>query len=161
MKNDITSKTFSGNIELSVSPNDPIAWKLSMLFEAARASSGRIENIAGKYGYSREHFYVIKKAYDMIWSIVAEPEEGKVYTGKVVKLVDFGAFVNFFGKRDGLVHVSQIANKRLQHPNEALKEGQEVKVKLLGFDDRGKVRLGMKMVDQVTGEEIAETPAEG
>ncbi len=96
----------------------------------------------------------IKKAYDMIYSIVAEPEEGKIYTGKVVKLVDFGAFVNFFGKRDGLVHVSQIANKRLQHPNEVLKEGQEVKVKLLGFDDRGKVRLGMKMVDQETGEEI-------
>ncbi|ARC36680.1 polyribonucleotide nucleotidyltransferase [Paracoccus yeei] len=97
----------------------------------------------------------IKKAYDMIYSIVAEPEEGKVYTGKVVKLVDFGAFVNFFGKRDGLVHVSQIASKRLNHPNEILKEGQEVKVKLLGFDDRGKVRLGMKMVDQETGEEIA------
>jgi polyribonucleotide nucleotidyltransferase len=102
----------------------------------------------------------IKKAYDMIWSIVAEPEEGKVYTGRVVKLVDFGAFVNFFGKRDGLVHVSQIANKRLTHPNEHLKEGQEVKVKLLGFDDRGKVRLGMKMVDQETGAEIAEVAAE-
>jgi polyribonucleotide nucleotidyltransferase len=97
----------------------------------------------------------IKKAYDMIYSIVAEPEEGKIYTGTVVKIVDFGAFVNFFGKRDGLVHVSQIANKRLNHPNELLKEGQEVKVKLLGFDDRGKVRLGMKMVDQETGEEIA------
>ncbi|MGL4320391.1 MAG: polyribonucleotide nucleotidyltransferase [Paracoccaceae bacterium] len=99
----------------------------------------------------------IKRAYDMIWSIVAEPEEGKIYTGRVVKLVDFGAFVNFFGKRDGLVHVSQIAAKRLNHPNEHLKEGQEVKVKLLGFDDRGKVRLGMKMVDQETGAEIAET----
>lgn len=98
----------------------------------------------------------IKKAYDMIYSIVAEPEEGKIYTGKVVKLVDFGAFVNFFGKRDGLVHVSQIANRRLGHPNEILKEGQEVKVKLLGFDDRGKVRLGMKMVDQETGAEIDE-----
>jgi polyribonucleotide nucleotidyltransferase len=102
----------------------------------------------------------IKKAYDMIWSIVAEPEEGKIYTGKVVKLVDFGAFVNFFGKRDGLVHVSQIANKRLNHPNELLKEGQEVKVKLLGFDDRGKVKLGMKMVDQETGEEITEKKRE-
>ncbi|MBS3979950.1 MAG: polyribonucleotide nucleotidyltransferase [Rhodobacteraceae bacterium] len=102
----------------------------------------------------------IKRAYDMIWSIVAEPEDGKIYTGKVVKLVDFGAFVNFFGKRDGLVHVSQIANKRLNHPNELLKEGQEVKVKLLGFDDRGKVRLGMKMVDQETGEEIAEKKEE-
>ncbi|UWQ91220.1 polyribonucleotide nucleotidyltransferase [Rhodobacteraceae bacterium M382] len=97
----------------------------------------------------------IKKAYDMIYSIVAEPEEGAVYTGKVVKIVDFGAFVNFFGKRDGLVHVSQIENRRLNHPSDVLKEGQEVKVKLLGFDDRGKVRLSMKIVDQETGEEIS------
>ncbi|WP_170364132.1 polyribonucleotide nucleotidyltransferase [Ruegeria arenilitoris] len=96
----------------------------------------------------------IKKAYEMIHSIVAEPEEGQVYTGKVVKIVDFGAFVNFFGKRDGLVHVSQIENRRLNHPSDVLKEGQEVKVKLLGFDDRGKVRLSMKCVDQETGEEI-------
>jgi polyribonucleotide nucleotidyltransferase len=96
----------------------------------------------------------IKKAYDMIWSIVAEPEIGQIYTGKVVKLVDFGAFVNFFGKRDGLVHVSQIENRRLNHPSDVLKEGQEVKVKLLGFDERGKVRLAMKMVDQVTGAEL-------
>jgi polyribonucleotide nucleotidyltransferase len=102
----------------------------------------------------------IKKAYDMIWSIVAEPEIGQIYTGKVVKIVDFGAFVNFFGKRDGLVHVSQIANKRLNHPSDALSEGQEVKVKLLGFDDRGKVRLAMKMVDQETGQEIAGESAE-
>ena len=96
----------------------------------------------------------IKKAYEMIHSIVAEPEEGKVYDGKVVKIVDFGAFVNFFGKRDGLVHVSQIENRRLNHPSDVLKEGQDVKVKLLGFDDRGKVRLSMKVVDQQTGEEI-------
>jgi polyribonucleotide nucleotidyltransferase len=96
----------------------------------------------------------IQKAYDMIHAIVAEPEEGAVYTGKVVKIVDFGAFVNFFGKRDGLVHVSQIENRRLNHPSDVLKEGQEVKVKLLGFDDRGKVRLSMKVVDQETGEEI-------
>jgi len=98
----------------------------------------------------------IKKAYDMIYAIVAEPEVGQIYTGKVVKVVDFGAFVNFFGKRDGLVHVSQIENRRLNHPSDVLKEGQEVKVKLLGFDDRGKVRLAMKMVDQETGEEIVE-----
>jgi len=104
----------------------------------------------------------IKKAYDMIWSIVAEPEEGAVYTGTVVKIVDFGAFVNFFGKRDGLVHVSQIENRRLNHPSDVLKEGQEVKVKLLGFDDRGKVRLSMKVVDQETGEEVKkEETAEG
>ncbi len=96
----------------------------------------------------------IQKAYDMIHAIVAEPEEGAIYTGTVVKIVDFGAFVNFFGKRDGLVHVSQIENRRLNHPSDVLKEGQEVKVKLLGFDDRGKVRLSMKVVDQETGEEI-------
>ena len=104
----------------------------------------------------------IQKAYDMIHSIVAEPEEGKVYKGKVVKIVDFGAFVNFFGKRDGLVHVSQIENRRLNHPSDVLKEGQEVWVKLLGFDDRGKVRLAMKMVNQETGlEEVKEEAAEG
>lgn len=102
----------------------------------------------------------IKKAYDMIHSIVAEPEEGMVYTGTVVKIVDFGAFVNFFGKRDGLVHVSQIENRRLNHPSDVLKEGQEVKVKLLGFDDRGKVRLSMKVVDQETGEEVKEEKKE-
>jgi len=102
----------------------------------------------------------IKKAYDMIYSIVAEPEEGMVYDGKVVKIVDFGAFVNFFGKRDGLVHVSQIENRRLNHPSDVLKEGQDVKVKLLGFDDRGKVRLSMKVVDQATGEEVKPEAAE-
>ena len=101
----------------------------------------------------------IKKAYDMIHAIVAEPEEGVIYKGKVVKIVDFGAFVNFFGKRDGLVHVSQIENRRLNHPSDVLKEGQEVWVKLLGFDDRGKVRLAMKMVDQATGEEVAKDEA--
>ena len=102
----------------------------------------------------------IQKAYDMIHSIVAEPEVGSIYTGTVVKLVDFGAFVNFFGKRDGLVHVSQIENRRLNHPSDVLKEGQEVKVKLMGFDDRGKVRLSMKVVDQDTGEEVVEDKKE-
>ncbi|WP_185805193.1 polyribonucleotide nucleotidyltransferase [Pontivivens nitratireducens] len=96
----------------------------------------------------------IDKARALIHSIVAEPEAGAIYTGKVVKLMDFGAFVNFFGKRDGLVHVSQLSNERVGHPKDLLKEGQEVKVKLMGFDDRGKVRLSMKVVDQETGEEI-------
>ena len=102
----------------------------------------------------------IAKAYEMINAIVAEPEEGVIYRGTVVKIVDFGAFVNFFGKRDGLVHVSQIENRRLNHPSDVLKEGQEVWVKLLGFDDRGKVRLAMKMVDQETGKEVAEEAKE-
>jgi polyribonucleotide nucleotidyltransferase len=96
----------------------------------------------------------IKKAREMINAIVEEPEVGAVYTGKVVKLMDFGAFVNFFGKRDGLVHVSQIALERVNHPKDILAEGQEVKVKLLEIDNRGKVRLSMKVVDQETGSEI-------
>lgn len=96
----------------------------------------------------------IEKAYDMIYAIVAEPEVGKIYTGTVVKIVEFGAFVNFFGKRDGLVHISQITQRRLGHPSEVLREGQNVKVKLVGFDNRGKVRLSMKTVDQETGEQF-------
>jgi polyribonucleotide nucleotidyltransferase len=103
----------------------------------------------------------IEIARAMILEIAAEPEVGMIYTGKVVKVMDFGAFVNFFGKRDGLVHVSQMANERVNHPNDLVKEGQEVKVKLMGFDDRGKVRLSMKVVDQETGEEAKkEEPAE-
>ncbi|MEM9231201.1 MAG: polyribonucleotide nucleotidyltransferase [Pseudomonadota bacterium] len=98
----------------------------------------------------------IEKARGMIHAIVAEPEVGMIYTGKVVKIMDFGAFVNFFGKRDGLVHVSQMSNERVGHPKDVLQEGQDVKVKLMGFDDRGKVRLSMKVVDQETGTEITE-----
>ncbi|WP_424928637.1 polyribonucleotide nucleotidyltransferase [Amaricoccus tamworthensis] len=98
----------------------------------------------------------IAKAREMIGSIVDEPEPGKIYTGKVVKIMDFGAFVNFFGKRDGLVHVSQMSNERVGHPKDVVSEGQSVKVKLMGFDDRGKVRLSMKVVNQETGEEISE-----
>ncbi|MEM8570659.1 MAG: polyribonucleotide nucleotidyltransferase [Pseudomonadota bacterium] len=98
----------------------------------------------------------IEKAKELIGAIVDEPEVGKVYTGKVVKIMDFGAFVNFFGKRDGLVHVSQMASGRVGHPKEIVQEGQTVKVKLMGFDDRGKVRLSMKVVNQETGEEVKE-----
>ena len=97
----------------------------------------------------------IKAAMDWIKSITQEPEIGQIYDGKVVKLVDFGAFVNFFGAKDGLVHVSQIANERVARPADILQEGQTVKVKLLGFDDRGKVRLSMKVVDQTTGEDLS------
>jgi len=96
----------------------------------------------------------IKAAIDWIKSLTSEPEIGAIYEGKVVKVVDFGAFVNFFGAKDGLVHVSQIANERVANPKDVLTEGQIVKVKLIGFDDRGKTKLSMKVVDQVTGEEI-------
>ena len=123
--------------------------------EIVEVSGAKVDiNDEGTIKIASPNGEAIKKAYDMIYSIVAEPEEGAIYTGTVVKIVDFGAFVNFFGKRDGLVHVSQIENRRLNHPSDVLKEGQEVKVKLLGFDDRGKVRLSMKVVDQETGEEI-------
>ncbi len=98
----------------------------------------------------------IEKARAMIAEIVDEPEVGRVYTGRVVKIMDFGAFVNFFGKRDGLVHVSQMSSGRVSHPKEVVQEGQSVRVKLMGFDDRGKVRLSMKAVDQESGEEIKE-----
>ncbi|MBS0411615.1 MAG: polyribonucleotide nucleotidyltransferase [Proteobacteria bacterium] len=97
----------------------------------------------------------IKAAMDWIKSIASEPEVGQIYDGKVVKVVDFGAFVNFFGAKDGLVHVSQIANERVNKVSDVLTEGQAVKVKLLGFDDRGKTRLSMKVVDQVTGEDLS------
>jgi len=100
----------------------------------------------------------IEAAYKWIHSIVAEPEVNEIYKGKVVKVMDFGAFVNFFGARDGLVHVSQLIQGRPEHPSEVVKEGDEVWVKLLGFDDRGKVRLSMKVVDQETGAEIPREP---
>ncbi|MEM8821907.1 MAG: S1 RNA-binding domain-containing protein, partial [Pseudomonadota bacterium] len=103
----------------------------------------------------------IEKAKAMINGIVAEPEVGQIYTGKVVKIMDFGAFVNYFGPRDGLVHISQMTWERGANPKDLVKEGQEVKVKLLGFDDRGKTRLSMKVVDQETGKEIEKEAAEG
>jgi polyribonucleotide nucleotidyltransferase len=102
----------------------------------------------------------IEKALKMIKEIVAEPEVGEIYEGKVVSIKDFGAFVNFFGPKDGLVHVSQMANERIGHPKDVVSEGQTVYVKLMGFDDRGKVRLSMKNVDQETGKEAAQEDGE-
>jgi polyribonucleotide nucleotidyltransferase len=97
-------------------------------------------------------------AVQWIKSIVSEPEVGMIYKGKIVKLVDFGAFVNFFGSRDGLVHVSEMAPKRINKPSDVVSEGQEVRVKVLGIDERGKVRLSMKVVDQATGEDLSNKP---
>ena len=93
-------------------------------------------------------------AIDWIKSIVAEPEVGVIYTGKVVKLMDFGAFVNFLGSKDGLVHISELKPERVGKVSDVVKLGDQVKVKVLGFDDRGKVKLSMKVVDQETGEEL-------
>ncbi|HEV2000432.1 MAG TPA: polyribonucleotide nucleotidyltransferase, partial [Xanthobacteraceae bacterium] len=96
----------------------------------------------------------INAAMKWIKSIVMEPEVGQIYDGTVVKTMDFGAFVNFFGAKDGLVHISQLASQRVNKTTDVVKEGDKVKVKLLGFDDRGKVRLSMKVVDQQTGEDL-------
>lgn len=93
-------------------------------------------------------------AYKMIHDIVAEPELGVIYTGKVVKTVDFGAFVNFMGARDGLVHISELQEGRTEKTTDICKEGDEVKVKVIGFDDRGKIKLSMKRVDQETGADL-------
>ena len=100
-----------------------------------------------------------RAAIKWIKSIVSEPEVGEIYDGKVVKVVDFGAFVNFFGARDGLVHVSELAPRRVAKVSDVVKEGDMVKVKLLGFDNRGKVRLSMKQVDQQTGEDLSKKQA--
>jgi len=104
----------------------------------------------------------IKAAIDWIKSIASEPELGAIYDGKVVKVVDFGAFVNFFGAKDGLVHISQLSQTKVAKTSDVVTEGQIVKVKLMGFDDRGKVKLSMKVVDQETGEDLTkrEVPAE-
>ena len=94
----------------------------------------------------------IDKAVAWIRGITDDPEVGKVYDGKVVKTVDFGAFVNFMGSRDGLVHISELADQRVGQTTDVVKEGDEVKVIVLGMDDRGKIKLSRKRVDQKTGE---------
>jgi len=96
----------------------------------------------------------MKAAIKWIKSIASDPEVGQIYDGTVVKVMEFGAFVNFFGAKDGLVHISQLASARVQKTSDVVKEGDKVKVKLLGFDDRGKTRLSMKVVDQTTGEDL-------
>lgn len=98
----------------------------------------------------------IKAAYNWIRSIVAEPENGMIYDGTIVKCMEFGAFVNFFGAKDGLVHISELAVQRVAKVTDVVKEGDKVKVKFLGQDDRGKIRLSMRVVDQQTGEDITE-----
>ena len=102
-----------------------------------------------------------QQAIDWIRSIVAEPEVGTIYDGKVVKIVDFGAFVNFLGARDGLVHISELAPHRVKTVNDVISEGDMVKVKCIGMDDRGKVKLSMKRVDQETGEDLEAKEKEG
>jgi polyribonucleotide nucleotidyltransferase len=97
-----------------------------------------------------------QRAIDWIRGIVAEPEIGVIYNGKVVKTADFGAFVNFLGSRDGLVHISELQQGRVGKTGDVVNVGDPVKVKVIGFDERGKVKLSMRVVDQATGEDITE-----
>jgi polyribonucleotide nucleotidyltransferase len=98
----------------------------------------------------------MRAAIEWIESLTAEPEMGRIYSGKVVKVVDFGAFVNFMGNRDGLVHISELKPERVGQVTDVVNEGDQVKVKLIGIDDRGKVKLSMRVVDQETGADISD-----
>jgi len=114
----------------------------------------------GTIKVSSSDLSAIEAALKWIEGIVAEPEVGKIYEGKVVKTVDFGAFVNFLGSRDGLVHISELENHRVNQVTDVVKEGDLVKVKVLGIDDRGKVRLSRRVVDQETGEDLQNKESE-
>jgi polyribonucleotide nucleotidyltransferase len=99
-----------------------------------------------------------QRAVDWIRGLTATPEVGRIYEGKVARIVDFGAFVNFLGNQDGLVHISELANERVGKVSDVVKEGDQVKVKVLAIDDRGKIKLSMRAVDQVTGEPLEVAP---
>jgi polyribonucleotide nucleotidyltransferase len=99
-----------------------------------------------------------QRAVDWIRGLTATPEVGRIYEGKVARIVDFGAFVNFLGNQDGLVHISELANERVGKVSDVVKEGDQVKVKVLAIDDRGKIKLSMRAVDQQTGEELPVQP---
>jgi polyribonucleotide nucleotidyltransferase len=98
-------------------------------------------------------------AIEWIRGIAAEPEIGVIYNGKVVKTVDFGAFVNFLGNRDGLVHISELSRERVGKVTDVVQVGDAVKVKVIGIDDRGKIKLSIRAVDQATGEDLTARPA--
>lgn len=151
---------FAPKIETITIPTDKIREVIGtggkVIREIVATTGAKVDiNDEGTVKVSASDGAKIKAAIDWIKSITQEAEVGAIYDGKVVKVVDFGAFVNFFGAKDGLVHVSQISNERVAKPSDVLKEGQIVKVKLLGFDDRGKTKLSMKVVDQVTGEDLS------
>ena len=126
-----------------------------MIKEIVEVSGAKVDiNDEGLVRIASQSKESLDTARKMISEIVEDPIVGQVYEGKIVKLMDFGAFVNFYGKRDGLVHVSQISEERVNHPKDVLTEGQNVKVKLMGIDDRGKSKLSMKVIDQSTGKEV-------
>jgi polyribonucleotide nucleotidyltransferase len=158
---------FAPRIESITIPTDKIREVIGtggkVIREIVEKTGAKIDiNDDGTVKVSSSDGKAIDAAIKWIRSITDEPEVGAIYQGTVVKTADFGAFVNFFGSRDGLVHISQLADQRVGKTTDVVKEGDKVWVKLLGFDERGKVRLSMKVVDQTTGKERAkeEAPAE-
>ncbi|MFD1940967.1 polyribonucleotide nucleotidyltransferase [Paradevosia shaoguanensis] len=157
---------FAPRIESITIPTDKIREVIGsggkVIREIVEKTGAKVDiNDDGTVKVSSSDGKAIDAAIKWIRSITDEPEVGHIYQGTVVKTADFGAFVNFFGAKDGLVHISQLAEARVAKTTDVVKEGDKVWVKLLGFDERGKVRLSMKVVDQATGKEIAkeETPA--
>ena len=157
---------FAPRIESITIPTDKIREVIGsggkVIREIVEKTGAKVDiNDDGTLKVSSSDGKAIDAAIKWIRSITDEPEVGHIYQGTVVKTADFGAFVNFFGAKDGLVHISQLADQRVAKTTDVVKEGDKVWVKLLGFDERGKVRLSMKVVDQATGKEIAkeETPA--
>ena len=138
---------FTGRGKAVAAPLDPAIESAALVAEV-------IDRVRREYVDSVDDQRIVEAA---IRGIVAEPEPGTIYTGKVASIVDFGAFVTFMPGKDGLVHVSEIKNERVENVRDVLSEGQEVKVKLVEVDQRGKVRLSMRLVDQETGAEIEDT----
>ena len=152
---------FAPKIETIKIPTDKIREVIGsggkVIREIVEKTGAKVDiNDDGNVKVSANDAAKIDAAIKWIQSITQEAEVGKVYDGKVVKVVDFGAFVNFFGAKDGLVHISQISQEKVGKTSDVLTEGQMVKVKLVGFDDRGKTKLSMKVVDQETGEDLTE-----
>ena len=150
---------YAPKIESITVPSDKIREVIGsggkVIKEIVEISGAKVDiNDDGLVRIASQNKESLDTARKMIKEIVEDPIVGQVYEGKVVKLMDFGAFVNFYGKRDGLVHVSQISEDRVNHPKDVLNEGETVKVKLMGIDDRGKSKLSMKVIDQSTGKEI-------
>jgi polyribonucleotide nucleotidyltransferase len=155
---------FAPRIESITIPTDKIREVIGtggkVIREIVEKTGAKIDiNDDGTVKVSSSDGKAIDAAIKWIRSITDEPEVGAIYQGTVVKTADFGAFVNFFGSRDGLVHISQLADQRVNKTTDVVKEGDKVWVKLLGFDERGKVRLSMKVVDQGTGKERAKEEA--
>ena len=155
---------FAPRIETITIPTDKIREVIGsggkVIREIVEKTGAKVDiNDDGTVKVSSSDGKAIDAAIKWIKSITDEPEVGAIYQGTVVKTADFGAFVNFFGAKDGLVHISQLADQRVQKTTDVVKEGDKVWVKLLGFDERGKVRLSMKVVDQETGKERAKEDA--